>query len=146
MCSSSVYASIVTMIPNLSIVWLKCTNANVTFLEWAYSLNCSFVRGFIGLSAKDLYRRRASATMCSQNLLMQSFPLYSARGLSILPYANSDLTHHPDGVCKLIPQVDDFPRSFDGPCIGSRKDSKSVYIMNGTLNWNCPFEYCTIGL
>ena len=29
--------------------------------------------------------------------------------------------------------------------IGSSMDSKSAYIMSGTLNWNCPSEYCTIG-
>ena len=34
---------------------------------------------------------------------------------------------------------------ISGPWIGSSIDSKSSYIMNGTLNWNCPSECCTIG-
>ena len=54
--------------------------------------------------------------------------------------------HHQDGVCMLIPLVDDVSGLFAGLCIGSRIDSKSACIMNGTLNWNWPFEYCMIGL
>ena len=53
--------------------------------------------------------------------------------------------HHQDGVCTLTPLVEDILGLFAGPDIGSRIDSKSVYIMNGTLNWNCPSEYSTIG-
>ena len=54
--------------------------------------------------------------------------------------------HHPDGTWTLIPLVVKILGLLPGPCIGSRIDSKSVYIINGTLNWNCPSEYSTIGL
>ena len=53
--------------------------------------------------------------------------------------------HHPDGVWTLTPLVAEILGLCSGPCIGSRIDSKSAYIMNGTLNWNCPSEYSTVG-
>ena len=46
----------------------------------------------------------------------------------------------------VIPLVVEILGLFPGPCIDSRIDSKSAYIINRTLNWNCPSEYSTIGL
>ena len=45
----------------------------------------------------------------------------------------------------LLPGHNKGSLSDPGPTgpIGSRIDSKSAYIMNGTLNWNCPSEYST---
>ena len=40
----------------------------------------------------------------------------------------------PDGVCMLTPLIDDMLGLLPSPWIGSRIDSKSAYIMNGTLN------------
>ena len=53
--------------------------------------------------------------------------------------------HHPDRTGMLIPLVEEILGLFSRPWIGSSIDSNAAYIMNGTLNWNCPSEYCTIG-
>ena len=51
-------------------------------------------------------------------------------------------THHPDGTWMSL--VAEIFGSLPGPDIGSRTDLKYVYIIIGTLNWNCPSEYFTI--
>ena len=53
--------------------------------------------------------------------------------------------HHPDGVWMFTPLVEDMLGLLLTPWIGSSIDSKSAYIMNGTLNWYWPSEYLTIG-
>ena len=76
---------------------------------------------------------------------MQSGPLYWVVRFSTFPYANLECKHHPDGVCMFTPLVEDWLGLLLAPCIGSNIDSKSEYIVNGTLNWCWPFEYSTIG-
>ena len=53
--------------------------------------------------------------------------------------------HYPDVTWTLMSLVVEILGWLPGPDIGSRIDSKSAYIINGTLNWNCPSEYSTIG-
>ena len=43
--------------------------------------------------------------------------------------------HHPDGVWMFTPLVEDTLGLLLAPWIGSSIDSKSAYIMNGTLDW-----------
>ena len=71
--------------------------------------------------------------MCSENLLMQSFPLYNLSGSLMFPSVNLDLMHHPDSVWMLTPQVEDTRGLGSGPDIGSNIESKSAYIMKEDL-------------
>ena len=53
--------------------------------------------------------------------------------------------HYPDGVWMFTPLVEDTLGLLLAPWIGASIDSKSAYIINGTLNWYWPSEYSTIG-
>ena len=136
MCSAPILSAVVTMISNLHTlgVRLKWFKANITGFCFIVRFDLR-LSGFIGTSGKGLHRRLASCIMCLQNFLMQSGPPYRVVGFLAFPYANSDLMHQPDRVWILTSRVDGSPGLLDGPDIGSSINSKSAYIMNGTLNW-----------
>ena len=97
-------------------------------------ISCELVSGNMGTSGYELYSLLASDIMCLQNFSMQSGPLYCVVGFLTFPYANLECKHQPEGLCEFTPIVEETFGLFLTPWIGSSIDSKSAYIMKGTLN------------
>ena len=99
MWGSSIFPSVMTMVSDFSIFDLKFFQANMTDFRFGVSLYLFGSQRFHWFLWEC--NLLASDTMCLQNSSMQSFPLYILIRLSTSPYANSDLTHQPNGLGTL---------------------------------------------
>ena len=113
MCSTSIFSCIMTMISNFTIFFIFQIFVFKFFLQiqrilaFSYDSCCSFVNNFIFFFLK-LIIFIACSFKASQNLFMQSLPVYTSWLFSMLLNKHIVDIEKPDGICSLTFFIDKF--------------------------------------
>ena len=122
MCSTSVFTSVMKMVPNFAIGFIISVFMFELFLQvqkifvFSYDSCCSFVNGIIFVFS-ELIVFFASSPKDSQNFFIQSSPLYKSFLFSIPSNVHVVDTEYPQGICSPTIVGNDFSELFLHPSI-----------------------------